>query len=272
MECVPLAMTGAALDFIENHLDENLTLEAVAEAAHYSKYHLHRAFSGTLGISLHQYARRRRLTEAARRLVYSRTPLSELALAVGYQSQQAFTDAFRALYKVSPAQYRRLRVFYPLQLPIHLKPKTALSGIRLAKADDIPAWMALLRQVVDGYPRLNEEEHLTWLKTRMALGEALVLCDGHMAIGAVGFCSATGCIDYLGVHPQYHSSGMYTVLLKAVQHRLSPRQELSLTTFRERDPADPGYRRRWKRLGFQEDALMVEFGYPTQRMVWPVRG
>ena len=47
---------------------------------------------------------------------------------------------------------------------------------------------------------------------------------------------------------------------------------MSLTTYRERDPADLGYRREWKRLGFLEGELLTEFGYPTQRMIWPVRG
>lgn len=123
MDSDRLGMIGSALDFIEAHLEDDVTLEAVAQAAHYSKYHLHRAFSGALGTTLHQYARRRRLTEAARRLVNSRAPLCDLALTAGYRSQQAFTDAFRAMYKIPPAEYRRRRAFYPLQLPIRLCPQ-----------------------------------------------------------------------------------------------------------------------------------------------------
>lgn len=78
-------------------------------------------------------------------------------------------------------------------------------------------------------------------------------------------------VDYLAVHPQYRALGISVQLLKAVRRRLSSERELSLTTFRERDPADPGYRREWKRLNFQEGELLVEFGYPTQRMIWSVR-
>lgn len=161
MDDIRLAMIGTALDFIETHLEDGVALADVAQAAHYSKYHLHRAFSGILGITPHQYARRRRLTEAARRLVRFQTPLRDLALMAGYQSQQAFSDAFCAMYKIPPAEYRRLRVFYPLQLPIRLNPEAPLSAIRPAQAEDIPAWMALLGQVVDGYPRLDEAGHLS---------------------------------------------------------------------------------------------------------------
>ncbi len=131
--------------------------------------------------------------------------------------------------------------------------------------------MALLGQVVDGYPRLDEAGHLSWLKARIARGEALLLSSGDRAAGAVGFCRATGMVDYLAVHPQYRALGISVQLLKAVRRRLSEERELSLTTFRERDPADPGYRREWKRLNFREGELLVEFGYPTQRMIWSVR-
>lgn len=132
--------------------------------------------------------------------------------------------------------------------------------------------MTLLSQVVDGYPRLDEAEHLAWLKARIARKEALLLISGGEAVGAVGFCRDTGCIDYLGVHPQERALDVSAHLLQAVRVRLSPQLHLNLTTFRERDPADPGYRSEWKRLGFQEGELLVEFGYPTQRMIGPVCG
>ena len=45
MDDIRLAMIGTALDFIETHLEDGVSLADVAQAAHYSKYHLHRAFS-----------------------------------------------------------------------------------------------------------------------------------------------------------------------------------------------------------------------------------
>ena len=55
----------AAIDYIEDHLCEKLDLEAVADAVHYSKYHLHRMFTGTVGLTVHDYVQRRRLTVKA---------------------------------------------------------------------------------------------------------------------------------------------------------------------------------------------------------------
>ena len=45
----------AVIDYIESHLDGKLELETVAEAVHYSKYHLHRLFTETVGMTIHDY-------------------------------------------------------------------------------------------------------------------------------------------------------------------------------------------------------------------------
>lgn len=50
------------IDYIESHLDCKLELETVAAAVHYSKYHLHRMFTDTVGMTIHDYVKRRQLT------------------------------------------------------------------------------------------------------------------------------------------------------------------------------------------------------------------
>ena len=69
----------AVIDYIESHLDGKLELETVAEAVHYSKYHLHRLFTETVGMTIHDYVQRRQLTEAAKLLVFSDKPIIEIA-------------------------------------------------------------------------------------------------------------------------------------------------------------------------------------------------
>ena len=71
----------AVIDYIETHLQEKLDLETVAKAVHYSKYHLHRMFTGTVGLTIHDYVQRRQLTEAAKLLVLSDRPILEIALS-----------------------------------------------------------------------------------------------------------------------------------------------------------------------------------------------
>lgn len=58
----------SAVDFIEKHLDGSLSLDRTAAAVHYSKYHLHRVFADTTGMTIHDYTLRRQLTEGGVRL------------------------------------------------------------------------------------------------------------------------------------------------------------------------------------------------------------
>ena len=73
----------AVIDYIESHLDGKLELETVAEAVHYSKYYLHRLFTDTVGMTIHDYVQRRQLTEAAKLLVFSDKPIIEIAFICG---------------------------------------------------------------------------------------------------------------------------------------------------------------------------------------------
>ena len=119
---------AAAISYIEAHLYEKLDLDTVANAVCYSKYHLHRMFTGTVGITPHDYIQRRQLTEAAKLLVFSKKQIIEIALAAGYESQQAFTSIFKAMYKQTPLEYRQNGAFYPLQLEFLLNKNPSVPG------------------------------------------------------------------------------------------------------------------------------------------------
>ncbi len=79
-------------------------------------------------------------------------------------------------------------------------------------------------------------------------------------------------IDFLGISPQHRKWGIAELFLRELADRYLPGREISMTTYREHDRADTGWRAGLKRLGFEEREKLVEFGYPTQRFVLPVRG
>ncbi len=83
------------VDYIEEHLDETLNLDSISGKMHYSKYHLSRMFVSIVGFTLHHYIQRRRLTEAARSLIFTDKPIMEIALCAGYETQQSFTAGFK---------------------------------------------------------------------------------------------------------------------------------------------------------------------------------
>lgn len=260
------------IDYIENNLDGKIDLETVANEIHYSKYHLHRMFTSTVGMTIHDYVQRRQLTEAAKLLVFSEKPIIEIAFICGYESQQAFSSIFKSMYKIPPAEYRENCEFYPLQLRFTLHRNTSKTeltkdDICIAEKADITAWMDLMRLVIDGYPVMDEADYLSKLVIAINEKRALVLKDKGVLIGAMAFSSQSGCIDFLGVHPQYRNKGIQKLFLEALLETYLPNQEICTTTYREGDKADTGYRNLLKQLGFAERELLVEFGYPTQRFV-----
>ena len=91
---------------IEQHLDEPLRLADLADLACFSPYHFHRIFTAFLGEPLGDYVRRLRLERAALHLTYTPSPITELALAAGYETPSAFTRAFVAHFGVPPSEYR----------------------------------------------------------------------------------------------------------------------------------------------------------------------
>lgn len=272
-----LKSVAAAVAYIEAHLGESLALGSVATAVHYSKYHLHRVFANATGLTIHEYAQRRRLTEAAKLLVSSDRSVLDIALAAGYESQQAFTSLFTAMYKQPPHRYRACGQFYPLQFKFEFDAAYALFGREatceweavFASEADIPRWMALVRLVVDGFPHLQEDAYVLTLRQRIAARQALLLQDGDSAIGILLFSGDTGSIDFLGTHPLYRRRGVARACLDKVLCELADETEVSITTFRAGDRADTGRRKEILALGFAEAELLVEFGYPTQRFVLP---
>jgi AraC family transcriptional regulator len=92
--------------FIQQHLDEDLSLDRLARLAHFSPYHFHRVFKGLVGEGISEYVRRLRLESAAVALKTSERSIIQVALDAGYGTHEAFTRAFRQLFGVSPTQFR----------------------------------------------------------------------------------------------------------------------------------------------------------------------
>lgn len=272
METQAICNIEKVIDFIENNLSEKLDLETVASAVHYSKYYLHRMFTNVVGMTIHDYVLRRQLTEAAKLLVFSCKSIIDIALICGYESQPAFTVAFKAMYKLPPAEFRKLQEFYPLQLAFTLQKKVnnmelKKTDIHFASKQDIDAWMELVRLAIDGYPHLDEADYIQKLNNCIEEQRALIMKNGNIAIGIMAFSYETGSIEFLGIHPQYRKLGISKLFLDRLMEDILPEKDISVTTFRNGDRADTGHRAALKKLGFAERELLVEFGYPTQRFV-----
>ncbi|MEO0819181.1 MAG: AraC family transcriptional regulator [Pseudomonadota bacterium] len=102
----PVSPVEKALWIIEAHLENPLSLGAIAEASGVSPFTLARAFLHATGRPVMHYLRARRLSEAARRLQAGAPSILEIAIVAGYGSHEAFSRAFRRQFGLTPESLR----------------------------------------------------------------------------------------------------------------------------------------------------------------------
>lgn len=96
------------LVYIEEHIDDEMTMSELAKLSCYSPFHFHRIFQSIVGETVYQYTKRLRLETAAGRLRNTEKPVTEIALDASYDTPSAFTKAFKLYMGTSPRNYRML--------------------------------------------------------------------------------------------------------------------------------------------------------------------
>lgn len=116
---------GDAIDYMEAHITEDITLEDIAGQVHISPFYFHRGFGMLCGYSVKEYIRNRRMSLAGSDLVSGDATVMELAVKYGYDSADSFTRAFFRFHGILPSVARRksgmIKTFAPLKLTITLK-------------------------------------------------------------------------------------------------------------------------------------------------------
>ena len=96
------------LDHIDRHLDGDLDLETVSGIAAFSKFHFHRQFTATFGLSVHRYVQLARMKRASQRLAFGDgQSVTDIAMDAGYETPDAFARAFRQRLGQSPSSFRK---------------------------------------------------------------------------------------------------------------------------------------------------------------------
>ena len=112
------------VDFIGEHLDEELTLEQLGSVACFSKYHFHRLFTAYTGVSLQQYIKWLRLKRAAHQLIVEKDKtIINIALDAGFESHELFTRAFKQCCGENPSDFRKNSNWHAWDAPPYSLPK-----------------------------------------------------------------------------------------------------------------------------------------------------
>lgn len=113
---LPSVRLKRVLDYVQAHLDADLSLTELASVADMSIYHFSRLFSQSTGFSPHRYILRLRVRRAKELLQRKDLSLSAIACDLGFAHQGHFTTTFRRLVGMTPGSYRNL-VGISSQLP-----------------------------------------------------------------------------------------------------------------------------------------------------------
>ena len=93
-------------EYINNHLDDDLSLTRLGELVHLNPSYLSRLYKQLTGIGLSDYIAQQRIAKAKKLLTESRMKISDITTSVGYNSAIAFTRFFKKAVGVTPQDYR----------------------------------------------------------------------------------------------------------------------------------------------------------------------
>lgn len=95
-----------AIDYIEDHFDQDLDVDQIARVAAFSRWHFQIVFSSAVGETLKVYIRKRRLSQSLLALK-SEERILDIALSCGFESQESFSRAFKNQFGMTPGEFRK---------------------------------------------------------------------------------------------------------------------------------------------------------------------
>jgi AraC family transcriptional regulator len=114
-----------SLNYIEDHLSENIKIETLANVASLSPYYFQRLFGRLVKKSVNEYVRLRRLAKASEALKSKEKRIIDVALDYGFSDHANFTRAFKDAYGITPDEYRA----YPVILNHFIRPDLFLNYV-----------------------------------------------------------------------------------------------------------------------------------------------
>lgn len=127
-----------AIEYIENNLDKDISIDAAAQIACCSTYYFQRVFTYVAGISLSEYIRRRRMSQAAFELQKTDKKVLDIALKYGYSSPTAFNRAFQSVHGITPVAAKKigsvLNSYPPIKFSVKVTGGTVMSYLITEKS------------------------------------------------------------------------------------------------------------------------------------------
>ncbi|MBR0513434.1 MAG: GNAT family N-acetyltransferase [Clostridia bacterium] len=143
--------------------------------------------------------------------------------------------------------------------------------VSFGNPDDIESWMNLVRLVSWNFPGLETEkalnEHRQTVLKFMGKKQALCTKNDEEITGVLLFSRNRNMICCLAVSPEHRREGIASKLLEKALDELDRNRDITVSTFREDDEKGVAPRSLYRKFGFREGELTVEFDYPNQVFV-----
>ena len=114
-----------AIQYIEEHLREELTIQEIAQQTALSPFYFQKGFAMLCGMTVGDYIRQRRLSAAGLEVLTTDRKIIDIALEFGYDSPDSFTKAFTRFHSLTPTALRKsggaVRSFAPLRIKVTLE-------------------------------------------------------------------------------------------------------------------------------------------------------
>lgn len=147
--------------------------------------------------------------------------------------------------------------------------------IQCAVESDFDEWMTLVEMLRDNFPGLETSEGLTdygqTLKRNIERGSALCAKVDGVIVGILLYSVKHNMLSCMAVHPDHRRRGVAKALIIEMLKRLDRSRDITVTTFREGDPLGIAPRALYKKMGFIEGELVMEFDYPNQVFILPAQ-
>lgn len=211
-----------SIDYMEEHLLEDVDYNRIAEAVYISSFHFHSAFSMLMGMTAKEYIRNRRLSMAGQELTLAETKVIDIAYKYGYDTPESFCKAFTRFHGISPSQAKqpgaKLTLFSPMKIKIIVEGGKVMDY----RIENREAFCVLARVRAFRNDRIHEEGNHEipdfWTECGQT-GVFEVLNEHRCSQGHYGICSPVSkeedCFDYgIGVicDRNVHAPEGYTIL------------------------------------------------------------
>ena len=118
-----MAIIGNSIQYIEDHITENITVDNIAKSVGVSSFYFQKGFAMLCGFTVSEYIRNRKLALAGNDLLVTDEKIIDIAVKYGYDSPDSFTRAFTRFHGVTPTSVRKdevlLKSFAPLTIIVH---------------------------------------------------------------------------------------------------------------------------------------------------------